>query len=149
LGIVVNRPTDMTMGALFRQINIDLDQTTLAERPVLFGGPVQTDRGFVLHRPTGAWQSTLTVKEGVSLTTSRDILEACAAGQGPVEMIVSLGYAGWTAGQLEDEMAQNAWLSVQADPKILFDAPINERVDRALALLGVEPGSLSESAGHA
>jgi len=76
-------------------------------------------------------------------------LEACAAGQGPVEMIVSLGYAGWTAGQLEDEMAQNAWLSVQADPKILFDAPINERVDRALALLGVEPGSLSESAGHA
>jgi putative transcriptional regulator len=149
LGIVVNRPTDMTMGALFKQINIDLESHDLAERPVMFGGPVQTDRGFVLHRPIGKWQSSLAVREGVSLTTSRDILEAFAAGDGPPEMIVSLGYAGWTAGQLEQEMASNAWLSVQADPQILFDAPFGERVDRALALLGIELGSLSEEAGHA
>ena len=149
LGIVDNRPTDMTMGALFKQINIDLESHDLAERPVMFGGPVQTDRGFVLHRPIGKWQSSLAVREGVSLTTSRDILEACAAGEGPPELIVSLGYAGWTAGQLEQEMGSNAWLSVQADPQILFDAPYGERVDRALALLGIELGSLSEEAGHA
>jgi len=149
LGIVINRPTDMTMGALFKQIRIDLEGSELSERPVMFGGPVQTDRGFVLHRPAGKWQSSLAVREGVSLTTSRDILEACAAGQGPQEMIVSLGYAGWTAGQLEQEMAANAWLSVQADPQILFDAPFGERIDRALALLGIDIGSLSEEAGHA
>ena len=149
LGIVINRPTDMTMGALFKQIRIDLEGSELSERPVIFGGPVQTDRGFVLHRPAGKWQSSLAVREGVSLTTSRDILEACAAGQGPQEMIVSLGYAGWTAGQLEQEMASNAWLSVQADPQILFDAPFGERIDRALALLGIDIGSLSEEAGHA
>lgn len=149
LGIVVNRPTDMTVGALFKQINIDLDAPDLAARPVMFGGPVQTDRGFVLHRPNGSWQSSLAVREGVSLTTSRDILEACASGGGPGEIMVSLGYAGWTAGQLEQEMVANAWLSVQADPQILFEAPFGERVDRALALLGIELGSLSETAGRA
>jgi len=149
LGIVVNKPIDMTVGALFKQIQIDLDSDRLAQRPVLFGGPVQTDRGFVLHRPIGRWQSSLPVREGISLTTSRDILEACAAGGGPSEIVVSLGYSGWTAGQLEEEMANNAWLTVPADPSILFETPYGERVDRALALLGVGVGQLSEAAGHA
>ena len=117
LGIVVNKPTEMTLSSLFEQIDVPLADEELRRTPVHFGGPVQVDRGFVLHRPLGNWQSTLAVDDDVGLTTSKDVLEAVARGEGPKDVIISLGYAGWSAGQLEEEIAQNAWLTVAADPR--------------------------------
>lgn len=149
LGVVVNRPTEMTLGALFEQIDLPLDSPAVAGQPVYFGGPVQVDRGFVLHRPVGIWQSTLAVRDGVGLTTSRDILQAVAEGGGPQNLLVSLGYAGWAPGQLEDEIKLNAWLTVAASPEVIFDTPAGERLGAAMRLLGVDPVMLSEAAGHA
>ena len=114
-----------------------------------FGGPVQTDRGFVLHEPMGQWQSTLPINDKVGLTTSRDILEAVGEGKGPSSLLVTLGYAGWTPGQLEHELSQNAWLTVPASEHILFDMPAEERLPAAMALIGVDYASLSEDVGHA
>ncbi|HEX7329299.1 MAG TPA: YqgE/AlgH family protein [Casimicrobiaceae bacterium] len=151
LGIVVNRPTDMTLSALFEHMEIPLGDSHLRTAPVHFGGPVQIDRGFVLHRPIGHWQSTIEVAEGVGLTTSKDVLEAAARGEGPKDMLVSLGYAGWSAGQLEDELAQNAWLTVEADPDVVFDLPAEQRLPAAMKLLGIDMSRsrLSEHVGHA
>ena len=149
LGIIVNRPISLTLGDLFAQIKVPLSKPELKKLPVHFGGPVQTDRGFVLHEPMGLWQSTLPINDKVGLTTSKDILQAVGAGKGPHNMLVSLGYAGWTQGQLEHELAQNAWLSVPASEHILFDLPAEERLPAAMALLGVDYASLSEDAGHA
>jgi len=151
LGIIVNRPIDMTLATLFDRVDIPLESggTTIGGLPVYFGGPVQTDRGFVLHRPSGSWQSTLRVADGIGLTSSRDILLAMGEGGEPAEALVSLGYAGWSAGQLEWELAQNSWLTVAADPSILFDLPPEERLPAAMQLLGVDFASLSEVAGHA
>ena len=115
LGIVVNKPIDMTLSALFEQIDVPLADGALRGTPVHFGGPVQIDRGFVLHRPLGNWQSTLAISDDLGLTTSKDVLEAVGRGEGPKDVLVSLGYAGWSAGQLEQEIAQNAWLTVEAD----------------------------------
>ena len=149
LGIVVNRPISLTLGELFAQIKIPLLPTELEELPVHFGGPVQTDRGFVLHVPAGDWQSTLVVKDRVGMTTSKDILEAVGQGKGPRNILVTLGYAGWSQGQLEHELSQNAWLSVPATEEILFDMPAEERLAAAMALLGVDYASLSADSGHA
>lgn len=149
LGLVVNRPIDMTLSALFEQIEVPLADRRLRETPVLFGGPVQVDRGFVLHRPLGNWQSTLAVSDDLGLTTSKDILEAAARGEGPDHMIVSLGYAGWSAGQLEQELAANAWLTVEADPEVLFGTRAEERLPAAMRLLGIDFSQLSDGAGHA
>jgi putative transcriptional regulator len=149
LGVVVNRPTDLRLGDLFTQIGLDLDDRDMAQHPVLYGGPVQTERGFVLHSPVGEWGSTLAVNTRVGLTTSKDILEAVSVGKGPGKIMVSLGYAGWAPGQLESELAQNAWLSVAADPEVIFDLPFEERLAAAMAMLGVDFATLSESAGHA
>ncbi len=151
LGVVVNRPTDMTLDTLFEQVEIPLGTPELGELPVYFGGPVQVDRGFVLHRPVGEWQSTLSVKGAVGLTTSRDILQALGSGAGPGRgnVLVSLGYAGWAPGQLEVELGQNAWLTVQAVPTVIFDLPPEQRFGAAMSLLGVDPTCLSEEAGHA
>ena len=149
LGIMVNRPTNLTMGELFAQIKAPLSRPELEKLPVHYGGPVQTDRGFVLHEPMGQWQSTLSVNDKVGLTTSKDILQAVGLGKGPNSLLVTLGYAGWTQGQLEHELAQNAWLSVPASDRILFDLPAEERLPAAMALLGVDYASLSEDAGHA
>jgi len=148
LGIVVNRPIDVTLSALFRQVEIPLGEGALGEQPVFFGGPVQFDHGFVLHRPVGTWRSTLPVGE-IGLTTSRDILEAMADGHGPGEQLVALGYAGWAPGQLEDEILRNGWLTVQADPDVIFSVPPEERYDAAMHALGVSAVNLSEEAGHA
>jgi putative transcriptional regulator len=148
LGIVVNRPIEVTLEALFRQVEIALDDSQLGARPVFFGGPVQFDHGFVLHRPLGDWKSTLPVGD-VGLTTSRDILEAMASGSGPREHIVALGYAGWAAGQLEDEILRNGWLTVQTDPDLIFNVPPEMRYDAALHALGINAANLSEEAGHA
>ena len=149
LGIVVNRPIDLTLGELFEQIKLPLGHSELGMLPVHFGGPVQTDRGFVLHDPVGQWQSTLAVNDRIGLTTSKDILEAVGEGHGPNNMLVTLGYAGWSQGQLEEELAQNAWLTVEATEEILFGLPAEERLAAAMALLGIDYASLSENAGHA
>jgi len=151
LGVVVNRPTEMTLGTLFEQVEIPLTQSEFAELPVYFGGPVQVDRGFVLHRPVGGWQSTLSVNGEVGLTTSKDILQAMSHGGGPApgDVLVSLGYAGWAPGQLEQELKQNAWLTVQARTSVIFDLAPGERLGAAMELLGIDPASLSDEAGHA
>ena len=148
LGLVVNRPTEVTLGTLFRQVQIELADEPLAAQPVFFGGPVQLEHGFVLHRPVGSWRSTLPVGE-IGLTTSRDILEAMARGEGPAERLVALGYAGWAAGQLEDEILKNGWLTVKADLGVIFGIPPEARWDAALGALGVNAAFLSDEAGHA
>ncbi len=139
----------MHMSDLYAQIGVDLNDQHLAEQPLYFGGPVETGRGFVLHQPVGQWQSSLSVAQQIAMTTSRDILDAMAHGSGPEKLIVALGYAGWGAGQLEQEIAQNAWLSVPADAKVIFDLPAEGRLDAAAQLLGVDYANLSEGAGHA
>ncbi len=149
LGIVINRPLDMTLEALFERIDIPLEARRFAALPVMFGGPVQTDRGFVLHRPVGKWQATLPVKDELGLTSSRDILQSVGSAGEPEEFVVSLGYAGWAAGQLEYELAQNAWLTVAADAQVIFGLPPEERLPAAMQLLGFDLANLSDVAGHA
>ena len=149
LGLVVNRPIDMTLQALFERLSLSLRDGERAGAPVYFGGPVQTDRGFVLHAPAGNWQSTLRVGQHIGLTTSKDILEAVGRGEGPQQLLVTLGYAGWSAGQLEHELGQNAWLTVEAKDAIIFDLPSEERLPAAMELLGVDYARLADSAGHA
>ena len=154
LGIVVNRPIDMTLQALFERLSLNLKSNPFADAPVYFGGPVQTDRGFVLHLPAGEWQATIKVTAGknsgaIGLTTSKDILEAVGRGEGPSKMLVSLGYAGWEAGQIEHELSQNAWLTVEAKDAILFDIPADERLPAAMHLLGIDYAQLADQAGHA
>jgi putative transcriptional regulator len=148
LGLVVNRPTELTLSKLLEQVNINTRDERCASLPIHFGGPVQVDRGFVLHRPLGQWQSTLAVGD-IGLTTSKDILEAAARGEGPDHMLITLGYAGWAPGQLESEIGQNAWLTVAASDDVIFETPAEERLGRAMKLLGIDFASLSETAGHA
>lgn len=148
LGVVVNRPIEMNLHALLEQVSIQPEKEDFKSVAVHFGGPVQIDRGFVLHTPLGEWQATLAVGPEIGLTTSKDILEAVARGDGPREMLVTLGYAGWAPGQLEHELAQNAWLTVQANREIIFDLSAEERLPAAMRLLGVDYASLSEVAGH-
>jgi putative transcriptional regulator len=154
MGVVVNRPIDMTLYDLFEQVDLQLKDNPIAAMPVYFGGPVQVDRGFVLHQPTGNWNSTIAISGDTALTTSKDILEAVAGGFGPQKLLVTLGYAGWDAGQLEEEIAQNAWLTVhppspQAQDSVIFDLPNVDRFDAAMHLLGVDLMQLSKDAGHA
>ena len=149
LGIVVNRPIEMNLHTLLEQVSIPLGAEQFKSIPVHFGGPVQVDRGFVLHKPLGQWQSTLAVSPEVGLTTSKDILQAVARGEGPRQLLVTLGYAGWAPGQLEHELAQNAWLTVQARPEVIFDLRAEERLPAAMGLLGIDFASLSDEAGHA
>ncbi len=149
LGVVVNRPIDMTVQALFAQVDIELLPKELGNQWVYFGGPVQMDRGFVLHQPVGEWQSTLAVNSALGLTTSKDILEAVGQGEGPPKILITLGYAGWAPGQLEYELAQNAWLTVPASSQVIFDLPHEERLAAAMEMLGIDFASLSEEAGHA
>ena len=149
LGIVINRPSEMTLAGLLNQVEIACSVPGLAQQPVYHGGPVQPDRGFVLHRPCGSWKSSLAEAQRVGLTTSRDILEALGSGSGPDQVLVSLGYAGWSAGQLEHEIGQNAWLTVQASDQILFDTPAEQRLAAAMSALGVDFARLQGVAGHA
>ena len=149
LGVVVNRPTEMNLHALLEQVSIDSPHEHFKSVAIHFGGPVQVDRGFVLHTPLGEWQSTLAVGSEIGLTTSKDILQAVARGEGPRQMLVTLGYAGWAPGQLEHELAQNAWLTVQATPQVIFELPPEDRLPAAMSLLGIDYAKLSEVAGHA
>lgn len=149
LGLVINRPLQLTLGQLFEHLQIATERPDIAALPVYHGGPVQPEQGFVIHSPLGHWGATLRVTEQIGITTSRDILQAVARGEGPELLLVSLGYAGWGPGQLEQEMADNAWLSGPADPDILFHLPSDQRWLAAAALLGVDLTLLSSDAGHA
>jgi len=153
LGIIINRPLDMDLGAIFDQLSLASADPVLARQPVLQGGPVHQERGFVLHEPEEtadqSFDATLAVKDGIRVTTSQDILSAMARGHGPRRAVVALGYAGWGAGQLESEIAQNAWLSVPATPQIIFDTPFELRWHESTRLLGFDPSTLSHQAGHA
>lgn len=149
MGIIVNRPIDLTLPDLFSRIDLTLDDPAFEDTPVYFGGPVQTDRGFVLHRPMGRWHSTLQVNAQIGLTSSRDILESVGSIETPGDFIVTLGYAGWSEGQLEEELAANAWLTVKADPAIIFGVAPEDRLNAAMRLLGVNFTNLSDVAGHA
>jgi putative transcriptional regulator len=152
LGVVINKPTDMTMQVLFERIDLEPSSDlahSIVDEPIMFGGPVQDDRGFVLHTPGARYSSSLTVTDDVAFTTSIDVLEAVAMGQGPERMLVSIGYSGWSPGQLEDEISRNGWLTVGADPRILFELPVEERYFAAMKLLGFDPLMLASEAGHA
>ena len=137
LGLVINRPTDLTVGNLLKRIELDLSLEIgpVQDTPVFFGGPVQTDRGFVLHVPVGEYSSSIQLGD-LALTTSRDVLQDVAQGHGPAHILITLGYAGWGAGQLESEMAQNAWLNVPASNEILFKIPPEGRYEAALGAIG-------------
>ena len=149
LGIVINRPTTLKLGGLFEQLSVDDADPGAAGSPVLSGGPVSTERGFVLHGPEHSYENTLAVSEDIRLTLSRDIIDAMALGDGPEQSLVALGYAGWESGQLEDEMLANSWLNVPATPEIVFDIPFKDRWDSAARTLGIDIARMSPDAGHA
>jgi putative transcriptional regulator len=149
MGIVINRPTDLKLGELFEHLGYHTEDRLVADHPVYLGGPVQRERGFVLHRPGGEWESTLQVADDIAITTSKDILAAIARRAGPEEYLVALGYAGWGPGQLENEMVENAWLSGPADARVLFEQQSAHRWQAAAALLGVSISQLSPVGGHA
>ena len=153
LGLVINKPIDITLKNLFEKVELPLDAQALADQPVYFGGPVQTERGFVLHEKMAntdsPYSSTLSIPGGLEMTTSKDVLEALSHGGGPKRLLVTLGYSGWGAGQLEDELGRNGWLNVDAAPEIIFDTPVDQRYGRAISLLGIDPHMLSQDAGHA
>lgn len=153
LGVIVNRPTEMNLSLLFERVNIPFavsgNHQAMGLMPIYYGGPVQPERGFVLHRPVGEWQSTLRITDEIALTSTRDILVGIGANGQPADILVTLGYAGWSAGQLEWEIGQNAWLTVAAQAHILFELPAEERLAAALQLLGVDFSRLSSVAGHA
>lgn len=150
VGLVVNKPLDLPLD----QLLVDMNSKALVplrrpEQPVLFGGPVNTEMGFVLHKDEGSWKHTVAVEEGIHVTTSRDILDAIANGTGPDDYIVVLGYAGWGAGQLEQEMVANSWLTCPADDELLFHLPYERRWEAGIRKLGVDPAFLASEAGHA
>lgn len=149
LGIVINRTMDLTMGDVLGQMEIPATACNCAGQPVHYGGPVQSERGFILHDQPDAWESTVAIDEHIGLTTSRDILEAIARNEGPSHALIALGYAGWGGGQLEQEITQNAWLSGPADLDLMFSTPVEQRWNRAAGLLGIDLSLLSREAGHA
>jgi putative transcriptional regulator len=149
LGIVINRPTTLKLGGLFEQLAVDKPDPGVAGTPVLSGGPVGIERGFVLHDPKHSYENTLEVSDDIRLTLSRDIIDAMATGHGPEQSLVALGYAGWQPGQLEEEMLANSWLSVPATPEIVFDIPFADRWDSAARTLGIDIARMSPDAGHA
>ncbi len=158
LGLVVNKPGDVTLAELFGQLDLPLPDVDMGARQVYMGGPVQTERGFVLHDPVRAadlkadetaYSSTLIVPGGLEMTVSRDVLEAVSLGGGPRRLMVMLGYSAWDEGQLEAELADNSWLTVQAAPEVIFDAPAPQRYERALDLLGLQAWTIAPGTGHA
>jgi putative transcriptional regulator len=150
MGLMLNRCSEYKLGDVLEQMQITTDDEALAAAPVLIGGPVQPERGFVLHEPgTETWDSTFRLSDHLSLTTSRDILAAMARGEGPKRALIALGYAGWSEGQLESELQDNSWLTVAADGAILFDTPLEQRWSAAARLMGVDLNLLPDYAGHA
>ncbi|MCK5002249.1 MAG: YqgE/AlgH family protein [Gammaproteobacteria bacterium] len=148
-GIVINRKTDVTLDEVIHQMEIEVSGSIIHDTFIYHGGPVQQERGFILHQPLGEWSSSLKINDHLALTTSRDILEAIAHDEGPEQSIIALGYAGWSPGQLEQEMAANTWLNCPAEEQIIFDTPAEKRWQSAADLLGVDLQLLSNDAGHA
>lgn len=149
MGITINRPLDVTLGDILDHMKITCTNAAVRNRPVFMGGPVAMERGFVLHSPHGGWESTLEVTEEIGLTTSKDILQALADGAGPARAVIALGYSGWSAGQIESEIAENTWLTIDASAELIFDQPITERWTAAAKTLGIDMNLLSGEAGHA
>lgn len=149
LGIIINRPMTLNLGGLFKQLDLEPADAAVAATPILDGGPVATERGFVLHSPCDLFEHSVSVSPDIQMTLSRDVLDAIASGHGPAKSIVALGYAGWDAGQLEAEMLANTWLSVPASPEIVFDVPFEHRWRTAADVLGIDISQLSPDAGHA
>jgi len=149
MGLVLNRPSEYTIGEVLSQMGIGSEDAELCARPVLSGGPVHPERGFVLHDDVRGWDSSLQVAEGLYLTTSRDILQAMAAGEGPANAVVALGCAGWGAGQLEYELGENTWLTAPADPELVFKVPLEQRWQRAAGSIGVDLFRMTDYSGHA
>ncbi len=166
LGLVINKPAEMSLKRLFEKVELPLTRPDLSDAPVFQGGPMQTERGFVLHeamhptstdkagdtpdaKATSVYASTMTMDGGLEMTTSKDVLEALASGAGPRKVLITLGYASWAQGQLESEIAENSWLTVGADPAVIFDTPVGERYERAMQLLGLQSWMISPEAGHA
>lgn len=149
MGIVINRPLDMQLGEILAQMDLPTQNPAVESLPVYHGGPVQNDRGFILHSPDKQWDSSIQISPTISVTTSRDILQSIAAGNGPTESLVALGYAGWDAGQLELELTENAWLSGPADADVIFRQPCEQRWTAAARLLGIDIQTLSTDVGHA
>ena len=153
LGLVINKPSDINLKKLFDKVELPLHREDLTQAPVFQGGPVQTERGFVLHESImpgseSVYASTMTIPGGLEMTTSKDVLEALSTGYGPRKVFVSLGYSSWGKGQLESEISDNSWLTVAADPAVIFDTPVDQRYAKALMLLGLESWMLSPEAGH-
>lgn len=148
MGIVINRPLDVDLGDVLEHMNIEIPDPAIARLPVFEGGPVQRERGFVIHEPVGHWDAMLTTGNNIGITTSRDILGAIAEGKGPQKVLIALGYAGWSPGQLERELVENAWLSTPADDQIIFQTPPHMRWEAAAAQLGIDLTLLSSEAGH-
>ena len=154
LGLVINKPSDINLKKLFEKVELSLDRSDLCEALVFQGGPVQTERGFVLHESMmpgleSIYASTMSIPGGLEMTTSKDVLEALSTGAGPRKVFVSLGYSAWGEGQLESEISDNSWLTVAADIDVIFNTPVAERYDRAMGLLGLQSWMLSPDAGHA
>jgi putative transcriptional regulator len=155
MGLVVNRPTNLELKDLFDRIELKLEIAPLEKQPVYLGGPVQTERGFVLHPQADdiRYSSSLTVPGGLAMTTSKDVLEAVSTGQGPEQFLMTLGYAGWSAGQLEDEISKNGWLNVSTNlddiKKIIFETPYEQRYEKVMNIIGIDPSHLSGDVGHA
>ena len=153
LGLVINKPSDINLKKLFEKVELPLHREDLTQLPVFQGGPVQTERGFVLHESVmpgneSVYASTMTIPGGLEMTTSKDVLEALSTGYGPRKVFISLGYSSWGQGQLESEISDNSWLTVGADPAVIFDTPVEQRYDKALMLLGLQSWMLSPEAGH-
>lgn len=149
VGIIINRPTNTSLSYILDHLKITADEQKVKEMPLLYGGPVQQNQGFIIHRPVGHWRSTLGITEDIAITTSQDILEAVAHGQGPDDILVALGYAGWGSEQLEQEIRNNSWLNCPATPELLFSAPFSERWTISASLLGINFNQLSSEVGHA
>jgi putative transcriptional regulator len=154
MGVIINRSADISVANLLKQIKLETESAPLLNKTVHFGGPVQIERGFILHEPNAEYDSTIVVNHAVALTTSKDILEASAEEKGPQKMLIALGYAGWTAGQLEHEVSQNAWLSLESSSledihALIFDKADHEKFDCAMRMMGLDLANLSEVAGHA
>lgn len=149
MGIVINQPVNLHLRDLVEQLDVHTDENDHLDRPVFRGGPVDIERGFVIHRPLGKWESTLKVTDKIGISTSNDIVAALAGDTGPSEYLIALGYAGWEAGQLEQEMIENSWLSGPADAQILFESKVTTRWEEAAALLGVDITQISNETGHA
>lgn len=149
MGLVLNKPTQYNLGELFNQMNLECRNPLLAQKPLLIGGPVQTAQGFILHRPLGSWEASMPITDTMTMTSSNDILDALANGQGPEDVLVALGYAGWGPNQLEQELADNAWLNMPADADLIFKTEPVQLLQAAASLLGIDFSRMSSEAGHA